>query len=359
MKIFFLIALTLGINSTQSLAVTMPDEFNPWLKDAEVGATGSIDEGETVFLEAMKYGVMMQKTSTSSQDRDELRKQFDSKMLEAFSKGNIKAQLVADAGIKEAFGMVDKSKDAKLIYEVGKLMQLGFLLCRNVTVENGITTVERRCRANAYTWELADELRKKREERYFGFFLKAANLGYPPAQYEIGYLMMRKSEDFPSNAMELDGMRGTQATDWLSKAAEGGNAEAGMLLADIQKEKQKELDEKAREAAAENEHENTKPKCTNIRFTGVAAAAYFSEYIEQVLASRDIEDTLARNPIQCQGLNMFGDLHCTGLAYFKNHKGRIVDWNRKFYFIDSPVDFNSGRKNMKLAIRRKDAVCLK
>lgn len=111
------------------------------------------------------------------------------------------------------------------------------------------------------------------------------------------------------------------------------------------------------DAARAKEKEATKPKCTNIRFTGVVAATYFSEYIDQVLASRDIEDTLARNPIQCHGRNMFGDLNCTGVAYFKNHKGRITDWNKQFYFIDSPVDFNSGRKNIGLAIRRQDAVC--
>lgn len=137
-----------------------------------------------------------------------------------------------------------------------------------------------------------------------------------------------------------------------------GTDESDKQFLDVIRQKAREESEKEERAAIEkNERESTKPKCAAIRFTGVAAATYFSEYIDQVLASRDIEDTLARNPIQCHGRNMFGDLNCTGVAYFKNHKGRITDWNKKFYFIDSPVDFNSGRKNIGLAIRRQDAVC--
>lgn len=113
-------------------------------------------------------------------------------------------------------------------------------------------------------------------------------------------------------------------------------------------------DELAEKAA----HEKIKPKCTNVRFTGVAAAGRERD-IEDVLASRDIEDTLARNPIRCNfpGGGMM-DM-CDGVAYFENHKGRIVNWTKKSYLVMSPVDFNNGRKDIRLLVRRQDAKCAK
>lgn len=115
---------------------------------------------------------------------------------------------------------------------------------------------------------------------------------------------------------------------------------------------------KQQDAAREKEREAAKPKCTNIRFTGVATPPPYGPVISQVLASRDIEDTIARNPIQCRP-NQFGNSVCTGVAYFRGHKGRIVDWNRDFYIINTPLDFNTGRENIELAIRRQDATCIK
>ena len=112
------------------------------------------------------------------------------------------------------------------------------------------------------------------------------------------------------------------------------------------------------DAAREKEHEASKPKCTNIRFTGIATPPPYAQVIAQALASRDIEDTLARNPIQCRP-NQFGNYVCTGIGFFRNQKGVIVDWNRDFFIVNSSIDFNTGRESIGLTIRRKDAVCVR
>ncbi len=119
-----------------------------------------------------------------------------------------------------------------------------------------------------------------------------------------------------------------------------------------------DIKEAHKEAERIKEREATKPKCTNIRFTGIATPPPYAPVIAQVLASRDIEDTLSRNPIKCK-TNQFGNYVCTGVGYFRNHKGVIADWNREFFIINTPIDFNTGRENIGLTIRRKDAVCAK
>lgn len=125
------------------------------------------------------------------------------------------------------------------------------------------------------------------------------------------------------------------------------------ILAQEQKQRQEREKQEAsvREKKRQEEQEETKPKCMTIRFTGLASANN-PDFIRQALAERNLEDTLARNPIRCQG---FG---CIGIAYFKNHKGQIISWDKNFYGITSPVDFNTGRRDIPLIVRRKDARCI-
>lgn len=137
------------------------------------------------------------------------------------------------------------------------------------------------------------------------------------------------------------------------------NEDARIRSQEIQEEQQRKyLIHKQEEAAREAEHQAIKPKCTDILFTGVATPPPYSRVIAQVLASSDIEDTLARNPIQCRS-NQFGNRECTGVDYFQNKKGTIVNWSKDFYIIDTPLDFNTGRANIELSIRRIDAVCVR
>lgn len=102
---------------------------------------------------------------------------------------------------------------------------------------------------------------------------------------------------------------------------------------------------------AEKAKEETSPSCSEIVFTGIASAAA-PALIEQALASSDIEDTLARNPITCNGFS------CYGIGYFSDQEGRIVNWDRDYYFVNSAVDFNVGRRDILLAIKREGAICV-
>jgi len=104
------------------------------------------------------------------------------------------------------------------------------------------------------------------------------------------------------------------------------------------------------------------PECENVRFTGIAGAAGVASVIEKMLASPDLKDELARHPIQCGGdfINKFGqNVPCRGVGYFKKHKGRIIEWDKKYFVIESPVDLITGRQDIQLIIRRKDAWCAK
>ncbi|HQS59625.1 MAG TPA: hypothetical protein PKZ37_14700 [Gallionellaceae bacterium] len=137
------------------------------------------------------------------------------------------------------------------------------------------------------------------------------------------------------------------------------NEEVRIRAQELQEEQQRKyLINKQEEAVREAAHQAIKPKCTDILFTGVATPPPYRRVIAQVLASNDIEDTLARNPIQCRS-NQFGNRECTGVDYFKNKKGKIINWDKDFYIIDTPLDFNTGRANIELSIRRIDAVCVR
>lgn len=366
MKRILLISLAFSLSmSTQSFAVRLPDSFNPWLKAQETSTANVVDEGEVAFLDAMKQGVLYFRNRSNYEVRD----LFKIKLSEASAKGSIKAQLIESAhfngpGAISAFRMVDQSNDPKLLYEVGKMMQLYYLLCLNVLDDNGSSKEEHACYVQKYQ-EGRDEkateiLTQKHQDRFFGYILKSATMGYPPAQYEIAYLMMKGGDSLPLNAMKLEGMRGTKSEDWLKKSAEAGNPEATLLLANIQKETQEEADKKTREAAIDKEHEDTKPKCMNIVFTGLASGGT-PENIGVVLASKNQEDLMARNPLSCNldRQHVFQNRDCRGVAYLRNHKGKIYSWNSSFYFIVTPIDFNGGRDDVYLWIRRKDARCAK
>jgi len=108
----------------------------------------------------------------------------------------------------------------------------------------------------------------------------------------------------------------------------------------------------------QKEREATTPKCTDILFTGIAMTGYSRGEIDKVLELRDVGDFLARNPLSCNGIET-GRPTCTGFAYLKRHKGWIADWNKDYYFMRTALDFNEGRKDIELTIRRKDARCAK
>lgn len=404
MKKFLLIAFAFSlVMTTQCRAVNWEWPVDP-VKAELVGAD---DDGEASFRAAMKG-----ENSCGGRYDAKLCNQYKEKMAEAIAKGNIKARLIRgtnediaawklkrncdgnsmrgqelcnqyremvrgpEGDILNAFQTVDQSNDSKLIYEVGALMWLGnHLACLNVIEENGVTRVERYCHNEKNTISFEE----KRKERSFGYILKAAKMGYPPAQYAIGFILQTRYTRadvtqvgyVPTNVMEQVGISGMQPLDWIKKAAEAGSAEAVLLLSNIQKEEQEKADKEAKIAAEIKAHEAIKPKCDKVRFSGVATPTQ-GGWIEKVLASKDIEDTLARNPILCSFNSGGGDMYanskggiistgmtCRGFGYFRKQRGEIFNWDKEYFTVVTDVDFPTGRKSILLNVRRKDATCIK
>lgn len=114
----------------------------------------------------------------------------------------------------------------------------------------------------------------------------------------------------------------------------------------------------------EQERQATMPECKYIKFTGIATDPSDYYLIEKVIASRDIKGALAKNPFECRIIYGSGQFRvtakCTGLAFLRDQKGSIQRWDKDHYFIYTTLKFESGQKLMVgLALRRKDAVCIK
>ncbi|KAJ3473060.1 hypothetical protein NLI96_g13152 [Meripilus lineatus] len=292
-------------------------------------------------------------------------------IAQAASKGSVQAKLMMfagigdspmhgpDAAIIDAYAQVDASTDAKLVFETGKLIQLGYLRCMNVISDQGAQTVTRLCavprEANTYDQtidydasEKLAELRKARSDRYIW---KAASLGYAPAQYEIGY-RMQAVRDMPKDPT-MGGLVSNQpATAWLQAAATQGYRPAGAVLETLQIAAKKDAAKAAKLAQAIAEHDKADPKCKEVIFSGIATPGW-EGLIDQALKRDDLEDVIARNPIICSSTS-----GCYGLGSFMLKRGRIENWSTKYYWVWTPVDFDTGRRDILLAIRRQDAVCV-
>lgn len=108
-------------------------------------------------------------------------------------------------------------------------------------------------------------------------------------------------------------------------------------------------------SGSSNQQEPKNPKttmpCEYIHFKGLAATN-FPYQIEDALNSRDLEDTIARDPIRCMPNNT-----CKGIGYFQWQKARISAQDGTYLSVVSPVDLQNGRRDIFLVVRRADAVC--
>lgn len=368
MRNFFIAAIFNFFIAAQSHAVNWDWPVDPI--NSEV--VGDDIDGAASFREAMKG-----ENRCGGWYDEKLCNQYKEKMAEAKAKGNIKARLVwgTDEEILDAFQTVNQSNDSKLIYEVGALMWIGnHLGCLNVIEENGVSRVEHYCHNEKNTISFEE----KRVERSIGYILKAAKMGYPPAQYAIGFILRGRSERatvgqisyVPANIMEQVGISGMQPIDWIKKAAEAGSAEAVLLLSNIQKEEQEKADKEAKIATEMKLHKAIKPKCDKVHFTGVATPIQ-GWWIEKVLASKDIENTLARNPILCSFNSGGGDMYqnskggiistgmtCRGFGYFRKQRGELFNWDKDYLTVVTDIEFSTGRRSILLNVRRKDTTCI-
>ena len=386
MKIHFtiLILFMLNINYVCYAADTsnLP---NPWRQSISSNET---EESEIIFFNAIKeYELSKTKYIDYAKERKS-KELLKIRIEESSSKGNIKARLVEmarftspnDSLVIDTFKFIDQSNDSRLLYEVGKLIEFKYLLCMNVIDKDGIPKVERRCQVpenerpgfiSSYNEKAGRLLEEKRLQRAFGYILKAANLKYPPAQYEIGYRMLKDKKNIPTDGATLEEMRGTKAEEWLKNSAEAGYADAVLLVEETRKAMQLEATQIAKNRSVVKDNEVAKPECVSIVFSGVAAAN--SPYsIEQVLNSKNTEDLIARNPIACEYrewggyyaqnggvINRNRSTECRGVDYFNNKRAKILNSFENFYYIETDIDFNTGRRSTQLYIRRTDARCVK
>lgn len=90
--------------------------------------------------------------------------------------------------------------------------------------------------------------------------------------------------------------------------------------------------------------------CKDIRFTGLAAIDPGA--LDMASSANDPEDYVARNPILCSKSYV-----CRGLGYFKNQRATLMNEHGDYAYIVTSVDFNTGRRDLHLAIFRADAKC--
>lgn len=342
----FVSCLLLTLVTTQTYSASIPSPKNPWrgeprndgfhLLMSEFPETGSLP------LEPMERSERIASRLVGLANDGDLRARLV--FLGRFSSSNS-----FDKQVIELFDVLDNSQDASLLYDVAKIMQLRQSLCLTVSEGDMASKVERRCSAS-YDSAETERLVSQFNNRYIGYFLRSAELGKPEAQYELALILLRKPSEISYNKdYSVTALGGKSSREWLELAS-GSSSDARELLAKIEEESQAKEQKDAREQLRLAEHQRNKPGCDYVRFTGVASAAA-PQLIHKALASGDIEDTLARNPIRCDRMS------CYGVAYLSNHPGRVLNWSKEYLTVATPIDFDVGRRDIVLTIRREDSVC--
>jgi hypothetical protein len=364
---------------SEALADKLPEPFNPW-SDVQADQSNATEQDREFFDLISRF----LKNGSFPSDSMPARLKMGQALQVQAAKGDVRAKLVwlaqfspmdlkpppnGNPQIIEAFEKVDASQDMRLLYEVGKLMQLRYSLCVNLYEDSGIKVGDRRCQVS-YDSPKTAFLQKRLYERMIGYFLKSAQMGYPPAQYEVGYLLSENAVYKYGSSLDLLVAAEKSSKDWLAMSAGAGNVQAKNLLDQITQEEGKN---QALFAAKEKERleqeavsAKTKPKCENIVFTGIAAN--FREDIATTNKSKDIADILSAHPLVCEtvsgGRNFNGAImepysrtKCKGVALLKNHRAKIIDWTPDMYYVSTEVDFDTGRMPLALWINRSSARC--
>lgn len=104
--------------------------------------------------------------------------------------------------------------------------------------------------------------------------------------------------------------------------------------------------------------DRTRPHCTKIRFSGAAVGGYPMN-LSAVDRTRDLEDLLARNPLKC-GPNALSQTYaCSGITFFADQPGYVVDWGEDWLQVVTPVLLEEeGRQNTMLSIKRARFTCV-
>lgn len=302
-------------------------------------------------------------------ERNEKREYARSITKRAAEAGSIIAELIylryfdnvqTQPKVLEAYNRLERESDPRQLYLAGRLMVDTVLACTSKLMLNGFEegtlscVPERQGKWKGLTeaeWaEKASNERWRYSERYVQL---AADAGYGPAALEMAYrIEMAEAVGF-GNLMRLDRQeRQDLSKEWLQKGALAGYAPAKELLAQRNQDAATKRKADERDAVARAMHAKVRRECPLVRFTGIASASDAS-LIERALGTKDVADALARNPIICRSNGA-----CYGLAYFTNHPGRMMRDGGDYYVITSPVDFDTGRRDIILSVRKKDSKCL-
>jgi hypothetical protein len=124
-------------------------------------------------------------------------------------------------------------------------------------------------------------------------------------------------------------------------------------------EKRRQDEQKRQDAARERTAalENTKPKCSQIRFAGIAVGG-MPQNLAFIKNSGDVGDILARNPLSCGPNALTQTYTCSGAAYLEQEVAYILGWGEDYYQVATPLDLTRGRKDVMLFIDRQSAQCL-
>lgn len=175
-----------------------------------------------------------------------------------------------------------------------------------------------------------------------------------PGRSGVGYHASKPIKAWFTNALK--------ALPMVAVSSEDGRAVSAKYQAMVDATFQQER-ESVKQAA-----DKTKPNCTEIKFTGIAAI--YPEDLATVNRSKDKADLLAAHPLVCNTvsggrnyngaiLNPYSRTTCKGISYFQNQRAIIQSWTANAYYIGTNVDLNTGRTPLAMWINRTSATCSK
>lgn len=171
-------------------------------------------------------------------------------------------------------------------------------------------------------------------------------------------------------ASERDWVKYTEQQDKICNATKAKSAsdqeqDPNKALCDQYEERKRG----ERKQVALFQREASKPKCKTIKFTGYATI--YPQHLMQLYQAQDVDEILADNPIVCTDskwggrytasgavINQNSMTECRGVGFFRNQVAEIIDWKDDVYWVSSNVRFNTGRRPIRLFVRKSDARCI-
>ena len=179
---------------------------------------------------------------------------------------------------------------------------------------------------------------------------------YNRIEYELGLVEFSNSDEFPTTMQH--------ARDKFAK----NDQEKADIEAKTKRDEQERQAE--RERTLQAQREASRPKCEKIKFTGYATI--YPQHLFQVYQAKNPEEIIADHPIICTNsawgghytssgavINQNSMTECKGVGYFKNQLAEILDWKGDIYRVNALVQFDTGRRQLGLFIRKKDSRCEK